>query len=81
MMNPVQKTYFKYLVIVVILWILNYFLNPWDNFAVILNWGFLISFAALIMLYFDAGRQYDKDGKKKNGEDNFDNDDDLTPKE
>lgn len=76
MMNPVQKTYFKYLVIVVVLWIANYFLNPFDGTAVILNWVFLISFAALIMLYFDASRQYDKDGNKRNNDD----DDDLTPR-
>lgn len=64
MMNPIQKTYFKYLIIVVLLWVVNYFLNPLDNIAVILNWVFLISFAALVMLYFDARKQYDKDGKK-----------------
>ncbi len=81
MMNPIQKTYFKYLVIVVILWIINYFLNPIEGLAVILNWVFIISVAALIMLYFDARKQYDEDGEKLYEDDvdevnaNQDNDD------
>ncbi|HJE18915.1 MAG TPA: hypothetical protein K8V35_00990 [Aliicoccus persicus] len=66
MMNPVQKTYFKYIVIILILWIANFFFNPFEGVAVILNWAFLISFAALILLYFDARKQYDKEGNKVN---------------
>lgn len=75
MMNPIQKTYFKYLIIVVILWIINYFLNPFEGLAVILNWAFIISVAALVMLYFDARKQYDEDGKI-NTEDSLNRDSD-----
>lgn len=64
MMNPMQKIYFKYMVIVVILWIVNYFLNPVEGLALILNWLFILSVGVLVMLYFDARKQYDKNGKK-----------------
>lgn len=74
MMNPIQRSFFKYLIIVVILWIINYFLNPFEGPAVILNWVFLISTVALVMLYFDARKQYDKDGNKiERDEDTADN--------